>query len=569
MTTAPSERRALRVLFSMGNFWYVRLFESVIRELAERGHSVHLVGSGEGKEPDGQWTSAAQVLAAECERITIEWAPRSIDEEWVDLRQLVHLGLDYLRFREPAYRNMPVLAARARVRTPEAMLRIAESPFVDWPVGRRVLRGILRTMERALPIEHELADYVLRHRPDVVLVTPLITLGSGQHDVVRIARQRGIPSALCVGSWDHLSSKALIRERPDRVLVWNDTQRQEAREYHGMPDDRVIVTGAQCFDQWFDRAPTLTREEFCRKVGLDPGRPYVLWVCSALFEGSPSEAEFVGRWISMLRSSGDPRLRDIGVLVRPHPKRGFEWDSVDISHHHQVSLWPKTAEAPFGEAAKADYFDSLFHSAVVSGLNTSAQIEAGIIGRPVHTVLLPEFRSNQEETIHFHYLLRGGLLRAATDLPSHFNQLASSLDESAKGNRLNRAFVENFVRPRGLESPATPIFADVVESLAEAGVDGRAEPRWVSPARRALSRLARRTHGTVAHQAHRELRRREKRIERQAELEAAAARRTAAKQAVRDAREAARLTARQERLLTKRRAQDAAKAEAKTRNGAP
>jgi hypothetical protein len=38
------------------------------------------------------------------------------------------------------------------------------------------------------------------------------------------------------------------------------------------------------------------------------------------------------------------------------------------------------------------------------GINTSAQIEAGLIGRPVYTVLLPEFWDNQEGTLHFAYL---------------------------------------------------------------------------------------------------------------------------------------------------------------------
>ena len=32
----------------------------------------------------------------------------------------------------------------------------------------------------------------------------------------------------CVWSWDHLSSKAIIRDVPDRLFVWNDVQKREA-----------------------------------------------------------------------------------------------------------------------------------------------------------------------------------------------------------------------------------------------------------------------------------------------------------------------------------------------------
>ena len=89
-----------------------------------------------------------------------------------------------------------------------------------------------------------------------MLLTPLIDLGSSQIDYLRAARALGIPTALCVWSWDHLSSKALIRECPDRVFVWNETQKREAVELHRVPAERVVVTGAQCFDHWFDRTPS-------------------------------------------------------------------------------------------------------------------------------------------------------------------------------------------------------------------------------------------------------------------------------------------------------------------------
>src|SRR4030095_7225633 len=115
------------------------------------------------------------------------------------------------------------------------------------------------------------------------------------------------------------------------------TQKHEAVALHQIPADHVVVTGAQCFDRWFDRQPALARDGFCRKVGLDPSRPFILYVCSALFEGSPNEAEVAARWIAEVRATGSPALRDAGILVRPHPKRAFEWDQVDLSGFENVS----------------------------------------------------------------------------------------------------------------------------------------------------------------------------------------------------------------------------------------
>ena len=162
-------------------------------------------------------------------------------------------------------------------------------------------KGYLRWLERSTPDDPALRAYIDAHSPDVVLITPLIALGSSQIDYLRAARSLGIPTALCVWSWDHLSSKALIRELPDRVFVWNDTQRREARKLHGVPSSQIVVTGAQCFDKWFDRQPSRDRATFCRQIGLPAERPILLYVCSAPFSGSQPEAPFVLDWVRRIR----------------------------------------------------------------------------------------------------------------------------------------------------------------------------------------------------------------------------------------------------------------------------
>lgn len=526
MAAADGPRRPLRILFSMRNFWYVKLFESVIRELAARGHHVHILAErGEQHDRARDWNEAAAALSREHHRVTFEWAPRQLADDWIDLRLMIRLGIDHLRFLEQQYADAPMLGERARRRAPAAIVRLVERKAFRTRPGRRLVAAALRAAERALPTDPEVAAYIASHPADVILVTPMLTLGSEQVDVLRIARRRGVPSTLCVGSWDHLSSKALIRELPDRVFVWNETQKREAVTLHSVPAERVTVTGAQCFDQWFNRAPAMDRRAFCLKVGLDPERPFVLYVCSALFEGSPSEAEFVRRWIGALRSSGDPGLARAGVLVRPHPKREFEWDRVDLSDLSNVSLWPPRAAAPFDAGRKADYFDSMFHSAVVVGLNTSALIEAGIVGRPVHTLLLPEFYDNQEGTLHFRYLLDGGLLRVARDLPAHVEQLAASLRDAGGGANPNQAFIELFVRPHGMAVDATPVFADAVEALAESAMVPVRDPLWVPAMRFALRPIMRRTQGTFAEQASRARRRNAKRVARDERVATLAARR--------------------------------------------
>jgi hypothetical protein len=132
-----------------------------------------------------------------------------------------------------------------------------------------------------------------------------VDIGSDQVEYIKACRTLGIRSALCVHSWDNLTNKGLIRVIPDRVFVWNEAQKREAVSMHGAKPEQVVATGAPVYDQWFARRPSTTREEFCRKVGLSPDRPFLLYLCSSQFI-APDEAVFIEKWVRAVRSAPDP-----------------------------------------------------------------------------------------------------------------------------------------------------------------------------------------------------------------------------------------------------------------------
>ena len=120
--------------------------------------------------------------------------------------------------------------------------------------------------------------------------------------------------------------------------------------------------------------------------------------------------------------------------------------------------------------------------------------------KPVLTILEPEF--GQEGTLHFHHLLEenGGFLHVASSLEEHAEQLGRVLEDRAEDAEQRRRFVESFVRPHGLDRPATPIFADAVEELARTPVDAAAgasmaRPLLAAEAAFAARRLARKPSG--------------------------------------------------------------------------
>ena len=477
----------LRILFSVRKPSNVRQFESVLRALAARGHDVMLVREALG---EFDWPPFVLALAESCPGIRLETMPSAAKTHWWELATRFRRALFYLRFFSPAYRDTPALLARARKRAPLPAVRIAEA--FGRP-GRYLLAQALNLLEqstRSAAIYHR---YLREHAPDVVVLTPMIVLKTAQLDLARAALELGIRNVFAVASWDHLSSKGDLTFQPQRVIVWNDVQKREAVELQHLDGDRVIVTGSQIFDDWFGKKPSTSREEFCARVGLRPDRPIVLYVCSSLLEGSTPEPPFVVQWARHLRQRGHPALRECGILVRPHHEHGEAWRKVNFKGMENVACWPKAGDFPVDARSKTDYFDSLYHAAATVGLNTSAMIEAGILGRPVHTILLPQFRDSQEGTVHFHYLLdeSNGLLHAARSLDEHAEKLAAALEGRDPDPGRSARFVREFVRPRGLDRRATDVFVQELEALAALPAPQPiAVPRWTPLIRPVLQPFA-------------------------------------------------------------------------------
>jgi hypothetical protein len=452
----------VRVLFGALHFTYFRNYDSVVRALAGRGHEVLLVAD-ESEALGGQ--ALVERLADAYPNVRWAFAPSRDDWRWTPLARSLRFALEYVRFQDPRYDATPKYRLRLRLRAPRAVRWLLERTPCRGARTRGALARTLAWLERGVPTHPGLDRLIDQWRPDAVLLASVTNPGSLQLDHLKSARRRGVPAVAAVWSWDHLSGKAWLRLPPDQLFVWNETQRREAVELHGFPGERVVVTGAQCYDQWFGRRPSQPRAAFLEAAGLDPARPLVTYVCSVLVKPAPSEAAFVREWLRRLRASDDARLRAANVLVRPHPERMAEWETVDLDGLGPVIV---SGRNPIDEAARTEYFDALAHADAVVGLVTSAFLEAAVAGRAVLTLQLDDFRLHQDGTPHFRYLVGDeGLLHAAHDWDTHLAQLAAALADPDGAASRSRRFIDRFVRPHGAGEAATPRFVAAVEALAD------------------------------------------------------------------------------------------------------
>jgi len=465
----------MKILFVMRSSIYVRNFESTLRMLADRGHQVRVVAPI-------HWMFDAQPLilrlAQDHPAITHAPPPTGPVHKWAAASEELRRGVDYLRYLGPEYLQAPKLVHRAELYAPPFLLAALKRPMARSPVGLAAIDRTLRLTERAMPIDPVVKDFVAAERPDLLIVTPLIEPGSPQAQYLRAARSLGITTALCVYSWDNLTNKGLIQDPVDLVTVWNEPMRREAVELHGLAEDRVVVTGAQSYDQWFEWKPQRTREEFCRHAGLPTDRPYLLYLCSSKFI-APHEARFVRRWIEDIRRTS-PILARLGILIRPHPQYGNQWENSDIAAFDAVSIWPRQGANPVDVESRSDFYESIFYSTAVVGVNTSAQIESAIVGRSVYSLLSPEFQDTQEGTLHFHHLrnVNGGMLHVAPTLADHVAQLEEAVARAGVDDGRCRRFVEGFVRPYGIDVAATPRLVAAIEQAGAKRPARRERAPW-------------------------------------------------------------------------------------------
>ena len=464
---------------------YLRPFATTVRELAERGHRIRIAWFAEAR------TTREQVTEPFADYPTVTFTTvagaRSVRRHEV---AVLRRTWNYLRYLDEPYRVAEKLRKRALsklwriIREGNAPLDAALEQTGTTLTVREVqgLKSVLAYVESLIPPDPECEAFLRESQADVLLVSPLVDLNSStQADFVKAAAHVGVPVGMLVYSWDNLSTKGGLHVMPDRVFVWNKHQRDEAIKLHAVPRERLVITGAPRFDAFLACAPRLDRKTFCGSLGFDPTKPIVTYVCSSAFV-SGHELPFVERWLRELRSSQSPILRECNVLVRPHPDVALvsvempatkpEWGLDDIAAAVRRPFDdPRAVVLNTTSVTPQGLFECLWHSSAIVGLNTSAEIEAGLVGRPVLSIKAGDAADGQETTLHFHYLLQeqGGFVQVAGSFAEHVDQLHQALSDALSCGKTARKLAFRFVRPHGPDVPVSRVLADAIEREFERG----------------------------------------------------------------------------------------------------
>ena len=293
-----------------------------------------------------------------------------------------------------APRAAPSVSASAcrRAAAPHHRLAAASAPR---PAGERWW-PCLRLVERALPRQPELdalmREHAARRRAADAAAAPRIVAdrGAAQRARLRRAHRRsawraGITCPARRGS----------REMPDRgVRVERHAEDAKPPSCTACPRRSVVVTGAQCYDQWFGRGAGPDARGVLRDGG-PAGRS--ARSCSTPARRCrprrPPRRAFVRRWIEALR-----RERRSGAAIGGRPGAAASAASRRVEGGRSVASSRRDASTARIRSTSSRRRTTSTRCTTArrwSGLLTSVFLEASILGKPVHTLVLPEFVERQ------------------------------------------------------------------------------------------------------------------------------------------------------------------------------
>lgn len=291
-----------------------------------------------------------------------------------------------------------------------------------------------------------------RYQPSVVFVPDIF--GPQGLTLLREAKRQGVASLGMTASWDHFPKRFEAR-KPDTLLVWNETLKQEAIELQNYQPDKVFVVGVPQYDLFAQAQHLLSREEFFGRLKLDPAKKLISFFSSS--KRAPDDADIVEM---LLRWNEEKKLATASQLyLRPYPGVVTDHDKFDrFTGRSGVYLDWIERQRLFGDSAHAWYptlegmiffMNVLYHSDIIISTYSSVSVEASAFLKPAININFDGYQTRpfaqsikrSKFKSHFNHVLTTGGIRQAENA----NELLNFINEFLTNPLTNR---ENLIKLR-------------------------------------------------------------------------------------------------------------------------
>ncbi len=292
-----------------------------------------------------------------------------------------------------------------------------------------------------------------KYQPSLVFVNNFL------HDpidlaLLRIARRCHISSIGMVKSWDNLD-KWLLIALPDVFLVWNEIMREELIKLQDVKSQDIKMIGVPQFDVYKKQDVFLSREEYCRKLGIDPSKRIILFGSDWSIVYDDEIADILHQFVI----EGALKEKCV-ILVRPH----FEEYKLKTGRFEKFRNYPyATLDKPdrIGKCLKGwdpdwenmkHLANNLYHCDMVVTFGSTLSIDTAFFNKPVINVAFDGFYKRPwlwsvlrgYKHVHYQPVISSGAVRLAHSREELKNTINQYLENPSLDSQKRKQFREKF-----------------------------------------------------------------------------------------------------------------------------
>lgn len=225
-------------------------------------------------------------------------------------------------------------------------------------------------------------DILDKVRPNVVMASAVSF--AFDYPVIAESVRKGIPVVGMVHSWDNITTKGPVYYDFDKIIVWNEFQKDELIKYYNYPVDRIVMTGIPQVDLLIKNKTKYNKDQLYKSLGIKPGTKLISYMTIA-----PRLCPFDNELVKLILKKISKTLkRPWHLRVRLHPQDKLEYYK-SLERDSRVSfelVSDKSKRVLDGMSfQKADIFhygDLLSGSDIVLSVGSTVAIESVTLGTP-------------------------------------------------------------------------------------------------------------------------------------------------------------------------------------------
>jgi len=256
-----------------------------------------------------------------------------------------------------------------------------------------------------------------------------------ERPLANLATSLGIKVVGIVNSWDNVYKG--IMTHVDKVLVWNEVNKNEMISMEAYPKSNVEIMGVHAFEPYFKKENLLSREAFSNQIGLDPDRPILVYASIGQFVPFFEETFVLDKMVEYCMQFEESKRPQIICRLHPWSKRALfdrfqDFPGLIFSEFKTyvptINWAPTYSEVVFS-------FNMLSHADVCVSPGSTMVLESAFLDTPFVVPVYNDFQpfiwkdyySRFCLVWHFGRLVKNGWVKPALNTQEFFAQLDENL----------------------------------------------------------------------------------------------------------------------------------------------